>query len=100
MKRKPKPSTDTAFSFDTIIKVPKAKLASRHFQDIVVEQVYGLTLQFFSAYGCSISFPELSFPATARLRKLIKGMKVPKFSKQLRQLLDKVWIFNTSTQFF
>jgi len=66
------------------------------FQDAVVDHIFELLLEFFCVHAHSIAFPEVSLPAVVRLRKFVKTTNVPKYRKQLKQLVDK--IEGTSTE--
>ncbi|KAJ7394445.1 Nucleolar complex protein 2 [Desmophyllum pertusum] len=94
--KKTKMSTAKPTEFSCILKVSKQQLGTKPYQDAVVDHIFELLLEFFSVHAHSIAFPEVALPAVVRLRKFIKTTSVPKYRKQLKQLVDK--IEETSTE--
>jgi len=94
--KKTKMSTAKPTEFSCILKVSKQQLGTKPYQDAVVDHIFELLLEFFSVHAHSIAFPEIALPAVVRLRKFIKTTSVPKYRKQLKQLVDK--IEETSTE--
>lgn len=94
--KKTKMSTAKPTEFSCILKVSKQQLGAKPYQDAVVDHIFELLLEFFSVHAHSIAFPEIALPAVVRLRKFIKTTSVPKYRKQLKQLVDK--IEETSTE--
>ncbi|KAL9969895.1 hypothetical protein ACROYT_G022167 [Oculina patagonica] len=88
--KKTKMSTAKPTDFSCILKVSKQQLGTKPYQDAVVDHIFELLLEFFSVHAHSIAFPEIALPAVVRLRKFIKTTSVPKYRKQMKQLVDKV----------
>jgi hypothetical protein len=59
-------------------------------QDGVVDQVYELLMNYLHVYSHTIAFPELVLPLTIQVRKFVKACKVANYTKQLKQIVDKV----------
>lgn len=74
MKKMPKPSTLKALDFNTNIRVTKAYLRTRTYQDGIGEQVAELLSEFFVLWSKNIAFPELALPVTVMLKRWIKTM--------------------------
>jgi len=90
LNKKSKMGSSKPMNFSLILKVPKAKLHTRGFQDSIISQLYEVLLEYFSAYSCSIGFPELILPTCIILKKFLKNCKVPPFKKKIQQLLEQV----------
>ena len=90
LKARPRPSTEKPVTFDTELKVSKARLNSPQFQEAVVEQAMDVALQYYAAIACSIGFPEAVFPDTLRIRAILKAAKGRTVAKRLRPLLEKL----------
>ncbi|XP_031553876.1 nucleolar complex protein 2 homolog [Actinia tenebrosa] len=95
-KKKIKMSTAKPLDFSCILKVSKSALHTKPFEDAVMDNIFELLLEFFSVHAHSIAFPEIALPTVITLRKFIKTTHVPKYRKQIKQLLDK--IEETSTE--
>ncbi|XP_074653833.1 nucleolar complex protein 2 homolog [Tubulanus polymorphus] len=78
------------FNFDCVLKLSKTQLQEKKFKDCVIEQVYDLLMEHFNLHSHSIGFPELVFPAVLQLKTFIKQCKVASFTKQIKQIVDKV----------
>lgn len=59
-------------------------------QDGVIDQVYELLMNYLHVYSHTIAFPELVLPLTIQVRKFVKACKVANYTKQLKQIVDKV----------
>ncbi|XP_065060967.1 nucleolar complex protein 2 homolog isoform X1 [Rhopilema esculentum] len=88
--KKSKPSTAKAPDISCALKLPKAQLHTKAFQDCVMENVTELLLEHFVNHSTSIAFPELIFPICLRMKRFMKKSTVPKFSKQIKQIVDKL----------
>ncbi|VEU21763.1 DEKNAAC102479 [Brettanomyces naardenensis] len=87
---RPKSSSLAAVDFEDSIKVNKAYLGTRVYQQGLCEQFIELTSEFFVLYCKSIAFPELATPATIYLRRYRKKSTNAKFNKMLGALIDKL----------
>ena len=67
IKAKTKPSTEKRPDFNAAIKVSKAVLNTQAFQDVVLDNLVELMVQYFSAHALSIAFPELAVPAAVQV---------------------------------
>lgn len=77
-------------SFTCMLKLSNAQAQEKAFKDALIDQVYEHLLTHLSIYANSVSFPELVFPAQVRLKDIIKKCKVANYTKQLKQILDKI----------
>ncbi|XP_060575135.1 nucleolar complex protein 2 homolog [Ruditapes philippinarum] len=77
-------------NFACILKFTKPQLQDKSFKDGVIDQLYELFLETFHAYAHTIAFPELALPAVLQLKEFVKKCKVGNFTKQMKQILDKV----------
>ncbi|XP_052284319.1 nucleolar complex protein 2 homolog [Dreissena polymorpha] len=78
------------FHFACILKLSKAQIQEKEFKDGLIDQLYELLLEHFNAHAHSIGFPELVLPAMLQLKDFLKKCKVGNFTKQVRQIVDKV----------
>jgi len=76
--------------FSLNVKVSKASLRTKAFQEATITQVYELLLSYYSSHSRSISFPELAFPTTVQLRNFTKGCKIVGFKKKMQQVLEQL----------
>lgn len=88
--KKSKPSTAATPDLSCVLKFPKSQLHTRGFQDAVVENICNLMLEHFVIHSTSIALPELVFPVCLRMKRFMKKTEVPKFSKQIKQIVDKL----------
>jgi len=88
--RKSKPSTAKPPDLSCTLKLPKAQLHTRVFQDCILDNVMNLLLEHFVIHSTTIAFPELIFPICLRMKRFMKKTDVPKFSKQIKQIVDKL----------
>ncbi|XP_045162524.2 nucleolar complex protein 2 homolog isoform X2 [Mercenaria mercenaria] len=77
-------------NFACILKFTKPQLQEKSFKDGVIDQLYELLLEHFHAYAHTISFPELVLPALLQMKEFLKKCKVGNFTKQIKQIVDKV----------
>ena len=68
----------------------KSQLQEKTFLDGVMEQIYEHLMDGFNAHAHTIGFPELALPATLQMKKFVKQCKVSNYTKQIKQILDKV----------
>eukprot|EP00794_Sanderia_malayensis_P009866 gene9866-10876_t len=85
-----KPSMATVSDLSCILKLPKSLLHTRNFQDVILDNVCHLLLEYFVHYSTSIAFPELIFPVCLRMKRFMKKTDVIKFRKQIKQIVDKL----------
>ncbi|KAL9027350.1 MAG: hypothetical protein Q9196_004112 [Gyalolechia fulgens] len=72
MTKPPKPSTLKALDFTTALRVPKAYLRTRSYQDGLGEQLVELLAEFFGIWAKHIAFPELALPPVVQLKRWVK----------------------------
>ncbi|XP_064621776.1 nucleolar complex protein 2 homolog isoform X2 [Lineus longissimus] len=85
-----KSSSFKPFNFACILKFSKAQIEEKGFKDGLVEQLYDLFMEHFHIHSHTVGFPELALPAVIQIKDFIKKCKVANFTKQLRQILEKV----------
>lgn len=83
-------STIKPANFSYILKVSKTHLHTKPFQDAVVDHVVELLLEHFSTHAHSIGFPELAFPCIVKMKQFVKASKIPRLSKQVKQIIEKL----------
>lgn len=76
--------------FTYVLKMTKSQVQEKTFKDTVIDQFYEHLLTCLSIVSHSISFPELVFPAQIQIKDVLKNCKVPNYSKQLKQLYEKI----------
>ena len=72
MTKPPKPSTLKSLDFTTALRVPKAYLGTRAYQDGLGEQLVELMAEFFGIWAKHIAFPELILPPVVHLKRWLK----------------------------
>jgi len=88
---KTKPATLKRLDFSVVLRVPKAYLNTRVFQDGVVENMTELFLAHYAASSTHIAFPEMVIPTLVQVKKFVKQSKNVKANKMFQhQLLDIV----------
>jgi len=73
-----------------VLRVTKGYKKTKAYQDGVFDLTYELLLNYISQLSQSISFPEVSFPVIVWLRKFNKKCNNPKYTSQMKQLLEKM----------
>ncbi|KAL9040920.1 MAG: hypothetical protein Q9180_001614 [Flavoplaca navasiana] len=72
MTKPPKPSTLKSLDFTAALRVPKAYLGTRAYQDGLGEQLVELMAEFFGIWAKHIAFPELMLPPVVHLKRWLK----------------------------
>lgn len=86
----PKVTDLKAPDFEYTIRVSKAYLGTKVYQDGVCDQIVDLFGEFFALHSKSVAFPELAIPVTITLRRFTKRSKNPRFNKQLLRLVERL----------
>lgn len=79
-----------AVEYEYLIKVSQQHLGKKVYQTSLCEQFIELVSEFFALYCKSVAFPELVTPVILLLRRYIKRLIIPRFSKQLQQLVERL----------
>ncbi|RWS07254.1 hypothetical protein B4U79_07075, partial [Dinothrombium tinctorium] len=91
LEKKMKPSKNNKkCDLECILKVSKPQTYQKDFIDACINKIYDLLLDYCSSQSHSISFPELVFIATVRIKHFIKKCKVPSYCRLMKQALDKI----------
>ncbi|KAK2174171.1 hypothetical protein NP493_820g01008 [Ridgeia piscesae] len=77
-------------SFACILKLSKPQLEEKGFKDVVIDQLYEHLMDCFEIHAHTIGFPELALPALLQMKKFTKNCKVANYTKQIKQIVDKV----------
>ncbi|KAI0214999.1 Nucleolar complex-like protein 2 [Lamellibrachia satsuma] len=77
-------------SFACILKLSKPQLEEKGFKDAVIDQLYEHLMDSFEIHSHTIGFPELALPALLQMKKFVKNCKVANYTKQIKQIVDKV----------
>lgn len=86
MTKPPKPSTLKSLDFTTALRVPKAYLGTRVYQDGLGEQLVELMAEFFGIWAKHIAFPELMLPPVVHLKRWLKSVSSANKTKTLNGL--------------
>ena len=73
-----------------LLRASKADLASPAFQHALMDDVLELTASHLAQWAGSPGFPELSRPATTRLRAFVKAVRVDRFRVAAKGLLAAI----------
>lgn len=76
--------------FTHILRVSKSQMQENGFKDAVVDNAYGLLLEYLSDQSASIAFPDISLLAVIRIRAFLKSCHVANYTRKLRQLIEKI----------
>ncbi|XP_024364544.1 nucleolar complex-associated protein 2 [Physcomitrium patens] len=76
--------------FSTMIKVPKQAVKTRAFQDDCVTGVIEQLTEHLAQNSYSVAFPELSVVPLVQLRRMLKEIKVDRFRKLIKQLVEQI----------
>lgn len=78
------------FNWTTILKLSKSQLKERSFKDGLIEECIDSLMEHLRGHSHSVAFSELVLPLSMQLKKLMKTVKVPNYTKKLKSVLDKV----------
>ncbi|KAI7735558.1 hypothetical protein M8C21_004747 [Ambrosia artemisiifolia] len=93
MKELHKPPTGgvgKAVDLQSILRVSKATIKTRSFQEACVNSVIEELAEHLSQWSYSPAFFELSFVPAVRLRNFCKSTKVERFRREMRQLIREI----------
>ncbi|KAM0002212.1 putative nucleolar complex protein [Helianthus debilis subsp. tardiflorus] len=93
MKELHKPPTGgvgQAVDLRSILRVSKATIKTRSFQEACVNSVMEELAEHLSQWSYSPAFFELSFVPAVRLRNFCKSTKVERFRREMRQLIREI----------
>lgn len=76
--------------FTCILRLNTAQLLENGFRDEVVENIFGLTLDYMAHESFTLSYPDLAVPAIINLKQYLKRCKNSNYSRKLKQLIDKM----------
>ncbi|XP_073292362.1 nucleolar complex-associated protein 2 [Primulina huaijiensis] len=90
LRRPPTGGVGKAIDFSSILKVSKATLSTRAFQEACVFSVVEELTEHLAQWSYSIAFLEFSFIPSIRLRSFCKSTKVERFRREMRHLIRQV----------
>lgn len=76
--------------FTCIIRLSQSQLDENAYKDEVIEQVYGLVLEYLANESSSIAFPDLVIMPLITLKQYMKTNGNVKYNKKLKELVDKI----------
>ncbi|KAG1666653.1 Nucleolar complex protein 2 [Nymphon striatum] len=76
--------------FTCTLKLSKKQLSENGFKDRAIDQVYETMMDYTHTQSYKIGYPELVLPATVQLKSFLKLCKIANYSKQLKQMMDKI----------
>lgn len=76
--------------FTCILRLNNAQLLENGFRDEVIENIFGLTLDYMAHESFTLSYPDLAVPAIINLKQYLKRCKNSNYSRKLKQLIDKM----------
>lgn len=76
--------------FTCILHLSQSQCMENAYKDEVIEQVYGLTLEYLAHESSSIAFPDLVIMPLMMLKQYMKTGGNTKFNKKLKELVDKI----------
>ncbi|XP_073143147.1 nucleolar complex-associated protein 2 [Henckelia pumila] len=90
LRKPPTGGVGKAIDFCPILKVSKATLSTRAFQEAYVFSVVEELTEHLAQWSYSIAFLEFSFIPSIRLRSFCKSTKVERFRREMRHLIRQV----------
>lgn len=90
LNRSPTGGVGKAIDLTTTLRVSKAVLKTRAFQEACVYSVIEELADHLSQWSYSIAFFELSFIPTVQLRNFCKATKVERFRKEMKRLVRQI----------
>ncbi|CAM8910274.1 unnamed protein product [Rhodiola kirilowii] len=90
LNRTPTGGAGKAVDMRTVLKVDKAVVKTRSFQEACVYSVIEELAEHLSQWSYSVAFFELSFIPAARLRNFCKSTKVERFRKETTRLIRQI----------
>jgi len=92
LRKSIKKSTIAQMDLQFLLKVKEGDLRTKACHEALVETVTQHMLTYFQAYSCSVAFPELAFPITVFLKKMVKADDNlhTKFKKQINAVAKKL----------
>lgn len=76
--------------FTCILHLSQSQCLENAYKDEVIEQVYGLTLEYLAHESSSIAFPDLVIMPLMMLRQYMKTGGNTKYNKKIKELVDKI----------
>ncbi|KAL3850067.1 hypothetical protein ACJIZ3_011949 [Penstemon smallii] len=90
LRRPPAGGVGKAVDLLSTLKVSKAALKTRAFQEACVFSVIEELTEHLAQWSYSIAFLELSFVSSVRLRNFCKSTKVERFRREMRHLIRQI----------
>lgn len=76
--------------FTCILRVNKGQMSENGFRDEIIENVYGLILEYMAYESFIVSYPDMSIPCILQLKQYLKNCKNSQYNRKIRQLCDKI----------
>ena len=73
-----------------LLRFNQANIQENAYKNAIIENIYGLTLEYMANESSKMAFPDMAVPAIVTLRHYAKETKVYEYSRQMRQLSDKL----------
>ncbi|XP_043646305.1 nucleolar complex protein 2 homolog [Drosophila teissieri] len=76
--------------FTCVLRLNKGQLAENGFRDEVIEQVFGLLLEYLAHESASLAFSDLVVPTVMAIKTYLKDCRNANYARKLKQLLEKI----------
>ncbi|KAL7151767.1 hypothetical protein ABFS83_04G053100 [Erythranthe nasuta] len=90
LRKPPTGGIGKAVDLFSTLKVSKAVLKTRAFQEACVSSVVEELAEHLSQWSYSVAFLELSFVPSVRLRNFVKSTKVDRFRREMRHFIRQI----------
>ena len=90
MFKRPKMSMEKTLDMRTNLKVSKAAMGAKIYQDTIFDEVFDRLVEYLAIYSRSIAFPELVLPVSNALSKFKQATHNVSHSKRAKILQEKI----------
>jgi nucleolar complex protein 2 len=76
--------------FTCLLRASKSQMTENGFKDALIENIYGLLLEYLAAQSSSVSFPDLSLVCVVQIKQFLKKCANANYNRKMKQLLEKI----------